>query len=304
MKKGKIKSNQTNIFVSGHLRRQLARGLWFSTLPQVKMLQQWNLETSSNFHTFLFQVDQMAPGLAWQKIPMILSLYLPILKQKSTWAHPAGRVPGLHSGSPAAAMLVWESWGQQLQGLSQPRQEPAQACCCPWQPGMSFSNTLHPLTRSFSSWVFLTSGKNTFCWPVSLLGIHLPPALLVIHKLAPNYVLDSIASRLLGNGRLRILWRARAKLGEPEGLPDGRARGWDGPGLVHPAGTDSAPAGVPGLVMHFVWLPWRPSHWHARTDPRLFSCCFQKGEKTKPPLLYQGNFPLSRFLKVNSFNQT
>ena len=139
MKKGKIKSNQTNIFVSGHLRRQLARGLWFSTLPQVKMLQQWNLETSSNFHTFLFQVDQMAPGLAWQKIPMILSLYLPILKQKSTWAHPAGRVPGLHSGSPAAAMLVWESWGQQLQGLSQPRQEPAQACCCPWQPGMSFS---------------------------------------------------------------------------------------------------------------------------------------------------------------------
>ena len=81
MKKGKIKSNQTNIFVSGHLRRQLARGLWFSTLPQVKMLQQCNLETSSNFHTFLFQVDQMAPGLAWQKIPMILSLYLPILKQ-------------------------------------------------------------------------------------------------------------------------------------------------------------------------------------------------------------------------------
>ena len=84
MKKGKIKSNQTNIFVSGHLRRQLARGLRFSTLPQVKMLQQCNLETSSNFHTFLFQVDQMAPGLAWQKIPMILSLYLPNLKQKST----------------------------------------------------------------------------------------------------------------------------------------------------------------------------------------------------------------------------
>ena len=202
MKKGKINSNQTNIFVSGHLRRQLARGLRFSTLPQVKMLQQCNLETSSNFHTFLFQVDQMAPGLAWQKIPMILSLYLPILKQKSTWAHPAGRVPGLHSGSPAAAMLVWESWGQQLQGLSQPRQEPAQACCCPWQPGMSFSNTLHPLTRSFSSWVFLPSGKNTFCWPVSILGIHLPQALLECSQTGPQ--------SFLGQHCFQTSWQRKA----------------------------------------------------------------------------------------------
>ena len=151
MKKGKIKSNQTNIFVSGHLRRQLARGLWFSTLPQVKMLQQCNLETSSNFHTFLFQVDQMAPGLAWQKIPMILSLYLPILKQKSTWAHPAGRVPGLHSGSPAAAMLVWESWGQQLQGLSQPRQEPLARTPSVGRSPFLASTCLQPFL-SFTNW--------------------------------------------------------------------------------------------------------------------------------------------------------
>ena len=37
--------------------------------------------------------------------------------------------------------------------------------------------------------------------------------------------------------------------------------------------------------------------------PACSHAASKKG-KNKPPLLYQGNFPLSRFIKVNSFYQT